>query len=320
MSSSADRSGLSRRRLIQAVGIAAASAVPFAGGRAEAATAAGRSSRHVAMLVGAASQELSGSDFPALDAVAGPWTIRRSYGSQTDGIPSTFADSVAGIDVGKRASVLSLKPDLTAMVDGSLDAAVIAFVKSIPPGHRTFLTIWHEADGKIRSGKFTLEAWMAAFKRFCDLVHHAGGPTVYTALILEAWSGQQPEPGSTYEELWPGQDASGCPYADVFAVDGSSDSGSEESLWGPAREFAKRVGVPWAISEIGCKLELSVDWMAGNAVYAADHAAAFLCWFSNDNNAVPTPGTDPAADSRSHQISLAYYTDPATYVLPRPHR
>jgi hypothetical protein len=320
MSSHGDRSRLSRRRLIQAAGIVAANAVPLVAGRANPAMAADRSSRHTPMLVGAASQELSGSDFPALDAVAGPWTIRRSYGGQADGIPRSFADSVAGIDVGKRASVLSLKPDLTAMADGSLDAAVTAFVRSIPAGHRTFLTIWHEADGKIRNGKFTLEAWMAAFKRFCDLVHRTGGPTVYTALILEAWSGQHPEPGSTYEELWPGLDATGCPYADVFSVDGSSDSGSEESLWGPAREFAKHVGVPWAISEIGCKQELSVDWMARNAVYAADHAAAFLCWFSNDNNAVPTPGTDPAADARSHQISLTYYTDPATYVLPRTHR
>jgi hypothetical protein len=320
MSSPMHRSGLSRRRLIQAAGIAAASAVPLVAGRADAAEATDRSSRHAAMLVGAASQELSGSDFPALDAVAGPWTVRRSYGSQADGIPGSFANSVAGIDVGKRASVLSLKPDLTAMADGSLDAAVIAFVKSIPSGHRTFLTIWHEPDGKIRSGKFTLEAWMAAFKRFCDLVHRTGGPTVYTALILEAWSAQHPEPGSTYQELWPGRDATGCPYADVLAVDGSSDSGGEESLWGPAREFAHHVRVPWAVSEMGCKTELSVDWMARNAVYAADHAAAFLCWFSNDNNAVPTPGTDPAADSCSHQISLAYHTDPDSYVLPGRHR
>ena len=73
------------------------------------------------MLVGAASQNANGSDFAALDGVAGPFTVRRSYDTT---LPATFAASVAGIDAGQRASVWSCKPDLTQLASGALDTAI----------------------------------------------------------------------------------------------------------------------------------------------------------------------------------------------------
>lgn len=267
------------------------------------------------MLVGAAGTSLSGSDFPALDAAAGPFTVRRSYDTN---LPATFAASVAGIDVGKRASVWSCKPDLAALAAGTLDNAIRAFVQSIPDTHVAWLTVWHEPDGKIRKGQITLAAYLPAFRRFCQVVKSVGKPHVYTTQILEAWSGQTPKAGSTYADLWPGDG-----YVDTFGVDGYSNTGSGAGLWGPAVNFARSKGIPWGIAEVGCATTPDTAWMQAQADYAGSTAAgggrtraAYFCWFSNATGGVlPTPGTDPAMQAKAKSISQAYYTDVNSYLL-----
>lgn len=266
------------------------------------------------MLVGAASQNTSGSDFPALDSLAGPYTVRRSYNGGA--IPATWSATVAGIDVSHRASVWSAKPDLAQLAAGSLDASINAFLATIPSTHVAFVTIWHEPDGKIRKGQFTLAQWKPAFQHFCDLVHAAGKPHLYTTLILEAWSGQHPSTGTTYADLWPGSG-----YVDVFGVDGYSNTGSDSALWGPAVTFASSKNVAWGIGEVGCATTYDTTWMRKQATYAATHgagghtSAAYFCWFSSNNGVIPTPGTDPNADAVSRSISTQYFINYSTFSL-----
>lgn len=279
------------------------------------------------MLVGAAGTNLNGSDFDALDTAAGPFTCRRSYDSA---LPATFADSVAGIDVGRRASICSCKPPLDQLASGALDGAIRAFVASIPVTHVCWLTAWHEPDHKIRSSDFpdfTLAAYLPAFRRWCQVVKDAakefGRPHVYTTQIVEAWSGQTPQSGSTLAEMWPGNGTDGLPLVDCYGVDGYSNTGTGEALWGPARLFAKSKGVGWGVAEVGCGTAIDTSWMAAQAAYAATHAAggrhtkaAYFCWFSNSTGGVtPTPGTDPAALAAAHTISQTYYADVNAFVL-----
>ncbi|WP_433229038.1 hypothetical protein [Actinomadura formosensis] len=267
------------------------------------------------MLVGASSMSLSGKDFAALDAAAGPFTVRRSYEKK---LPKSWAESVAGIDVGKRASVWSCKPDLEQLADKALDKRLRGFVQSIPDSHVAFLTCWHEPDAKIRGGKFALEEYLPAFRRFCKIVKSVGKPRVYTAQIVEAWSGQHPNKGSTYAELWPGDG-----YVDVYVVDGYSNTGSGKKLWGPAVKFAASKDIPWGIAELGCVQKIDTSWMRTQAAYAAETPAggahdrcAFLCWFSNSvGGVVATPGTDPAARATAKKISKKYYTAPGSFRL-----
>lgn len=268
-----------------------------------------------AMLVGAASQNLDGSDFAALNSSSGPWTVRRSYDTT---LPASWAASRAGIDVGVRASVWSCKPDLAQLAAGTLDAAIIQFVSSIPDTHVAFLTCWHEPDGKIRKNEITLAQYLPAFRRFCQVAKSVGKPRVYTAQIIEAWSGQTPKAGSTYADLWPG-----AGYVDCYGVDGYSNTGTTAGLWGPAVSFATSKNIPWGIAELGCGTTMSTSWMQDQADYAATHAAggehtraAYLCWFSNSvGGMVPTPGSDTAAQAKAKAISQAYYAAPSTYVL-----
>lgn len=273
-----------------------------------------------AMLVGAASALANGGDFAALDTAAGPWTCRRSY--DAGGVPSSFAASAAGIDVGKRASVWSCKPDLAALANGSLDSAIRAFVASIPPTHVCWVTAQHEPDVKIRKGTFSLSQYLPAFQRWCRVVKQAtvdfDRPHVYTAQIMSTWSGQNPQAGSTFADLWPGDGLVDC-----YGVDGYSNVGSGADLWGPAVKFAASKGIPWAVAEVGCGDVMDTSWMQAQADYAGATAAggqhtrcAFFCWFSNTTGGVlATPGTDPSAQAKSKSIAQAYYTDYNSYLL-----
>lgn len=276
------------------------------------------------MLVGAASANLSGSDYDALNVAAGPFACRRSYDSA---LPATFAASVAGMDVGRWASIWSCKPDLAALANGDLDGPIRAFVASIPTSHVAWLTCWHEPDHKIRTSLFELKDYLPAFRRWCQVVQDAakefGKVHVYTTQIVEAWSGQTPQAGSTLADMWPGNGTDGRPLVQCYGVDGYSNTGTGAALWGPSVDFAKAKGIPWGVAEVGCGATIDTSWMAAQALYAKTHSAggrhvgaAYFCWFSNSTGGViPTPGTDSGMLAAAHTISQTYYADFNSFVL-----
>lgn len=268
------------------------------------------------MLIGAASQSLAGNDFVALDNACGPFTVRRSYHGATDGFP-LFAVSNAHIDydyvAGKTryASVISYKPDVVAMANGGCDAAVNALLASIPSGHPTMLTIWHEPDSKVRQKKFTVAQYKAAFIRFATLVHQYNKPNIHVALILVAWQDPVKTKGTQFADMWPGRG-----FADIVLIDGYDDLGTGGEIWNPAISFVQSVGVPWGVGECGTKKATHVDpdWMADQVKYVAAYDARVFCWFNNSTDAVPTPGTDLDAQITSATLSRLAYDDPALFV------
>jgi hypothetical protein len=276
-----------------------------------------------AILWGAASDSLSGADFPQDDAAFGPLTIRRSYNGEAPGMPASWEACNAGVDVGKRASCWSGKPSITAMANGSLDSQTLNFLRSIPKSHLAFVTIWHEGDSKIRSGQFSLATYKAAFKRFCELVKQVqseGWSRLYTIQILTTWSGTNPQAGTTYADTWPGDGL-----VDVFGVDGYSHVGSGASLWGPAVAFATSKGIPWAVPEIGYGNVGSQDvsWMNDQIAYITSTPAgggrpraAFACWFNTAGPiSNPTPGDNPQWIAAAKAASQSWYVDYNTFAL-----
>jgi hypothetical protein len=283
------------------------------------------------MLIGAASVGVSAADashWEELDVSAGPWQVRRSYNS--GGIPATWAASAAGSDVGKRASIWSAKPDPVQMASGSLDTATVAFLQSIPDTHTAFVTIWHEPDVKIKQQSVTWTAaqYIAAHRRFFELVRQVGKPHVYTVWIIGAYAYLHPKAGATMDELWPGNDATGRPYADVVASDGYSETTAEtgEGMWGGVRQFAADKGVAWGIGEVGFTTNVTsgptaATWLQTQADYAAANGAgphASAAFFSMFNSTVGgvllAPEAFPETIAQSAAISQQYYT-PYTSIL-----
>lgn len=276
-----------------------------------------------AILWGAAPDSLSGSDFPADDLQFGPLTIRRSYQPAAAGMPASWAACNAGVDVGKRASCWSGKPTMSSVANGSLDGQILSFLRSIPKTHVAFVSIWHEPDGKIKDGVFSLSTYKTGFARFCSLVQQVKGegwPHLYTVQIVTTWSGTNPTPGTTYADMWPGDGL-----VDVFGLDGYSHVGSKASLWGPGVDFAKAKGIPWCVPEIGYGNTgtQDVSWMNDQIQYltttpagGAHTRCAFACWFNVPGPiSNPTPGSNSAWIAAAKAASQTYFTDYTQFVL-----
>lgn len=265
------------------------------------------------MLVGMATQNGNGSDWPTN---MGPMTARRSYNktadfSATHGVPTSFAASNAHVDSGLNVvTIYSFKPDIILMAGTSLDASVEGFLDSFPEGQKAILTVWHEPDGKVRQGQFTIAQWQAAFTHFCDLVHAHGNPNIKTAAIFEAY--QQSNPGTQYADMWPGDG-----YADYILYDGYTDLGSGDSVWKKGYDFAQSKGLPWGVGEVGFRSgTVTNTWDVDQALWAYRHDAAVFCWFNCDaGGVVPTPGTGTAAVAGAYTLAQVYYTDPDDFEI-----
>jgi hypothetical protein len=284
------------------------------------------------MLIGAASFGVNAADtthFAELNASAGPWQVRRSYNSGD--IPTTWAASAAGGDVGNWASIWSAKPDPIAMAAGTLDASTLAFLQSIPDTHTAWVTIWHEPDVKIKqqTAPWTPAQYIAAYQRFFSLVRQVGKPHVYTTLLFGAYVYLHPRAGATMAELWPGNDADGRPYVDVIGFDGYSETTAETGagMWGGGRQFAQDHGVAWGIAEVGFTTNVvsgsaAATWLQNQADYAAGNgagphaSAAFVSMFNSTVGGVELcPEAYPETVAQSAAISQQYFTPYTSWVL-----
>lgn len=108
-------------------------------------------------------------------------------------------------------------------------------------------------------------------------------------------------------------------------MDGYAHVGSRESLWGPAVEFARSKGVPWAVPEIGYGRTGTQDvrWMRDQIAYLTTTAgggersrAAFACWFNTEGPiSNPTPGHRSSWVAAAKAASRAYHSDYRRFVL-----
>lgn len=78
------------------------------------------------------------------------------------------------------AVMLSAKPDLKSQAAGVLDDAWNRLYGLLPAG--TVVTIWHEPDSLIRSGKLDYALWVKAFDQW--VAHAKGYPGIITMLNL----------------------------------------------------------------------------------------------------------------------------------------
>ncbi len=210
-----------------------------------------------ARVIGAATDPMTEAGFLAVQRKVGTeLACRRTYNYVGGSFPATWSACAAASDAGKRISVWSAVPDMKALANGSLDAKITGFLRTIPAGHTTYMTVFHEFDDKIHKGQYTLAQWAPAFKRFCNLVHATGRSELRTYLCPTTswWDwGIGPSPA----QYWPG--ASLNNYVDILGADSYNNYKpgktwrSPATMVAPVKAMARAKGVRWAMSEIGCE-------------------------------------------------------------------
>lgn len=282
------------------------------------------------LLVGAAtfhpplSAKASWTD--VLEPQVGPLTVRRSYQSTAEGIPSSWAASEASIDVGKRASVLSVRPPIGEFIAGQHDARLRAFLRSIPDdGFPKFLVAWHEADSKVRRGEYSRQQFLDAFTRFSGIVHDEGVPNTFATPCFTNWLWLDPSHAAGQPEQWW---LNGV--YDVVSIDGYDASPS--AMFDQAWQWCRAHDVPWAVAEVGmidqANTAVKAAWIGDVAAYCASKpaggwpSAVFMCWFDASTNfdpavadRAPTPTSSAASIAAANTAAQAHYRDPRTLTL-----
>jgi hypothetical protein len=269
------------------------------------------------------------SAFNTIRTQAGPWSCARSYNSGA--IPTTFAGSAAGPDVGSLASIWSAKPDMTSMSNGTLDVPTEAFLASIPDSHPCVVCIWHEPDVKLRSTSgLNVPLWQSATARFLSMVRASGKPNLYGSIIFTNWSLIGGVTKGVPDDFWlPGWenlvDVVGW---DLYDLHTSPNTDANHELK-PCRDWCDTKGVAWGIGEIGVRAAVTdhvvaTSWLSDKFDYALTHgsgqhpgSAAFTCMFDYTASApnVPVPSGDQHFIDLSKAFGTANNLPYASFVL-----
>ena len=280
------------------------------------------------MLVGAASYHAPLSSHQSwnqiLEPQVGPMVIRRAYESEGTAIPTSWETSEASIDVGKRSTVLSIRPPIQDFINGNYDTRLRNYLRSIPDdGYPKFFGGWHEPDSKMRRGNYTRQQFLSAFQRLSDIVHEEQVPNLYTCVAFTGWLWDDPTQAAGDADLWWLEGG-----YDVVAVD--TYGNAPAVMFDKVLEYTRSHNVPWAVAETGwtdaatkpAQILATGDYCAvqGSGGWPS---AAFMCWFDSDVGFDPalselafTPTSSPEAIAAANQVCQAYYRDPRTVVLP----
>lgn len=186
------------------------------------------------MLVGAALRPHDGRESVAeelefLEGEVGTLEIRRVFD------PDFNRDfmNLGGLDVGRRATHYSFKPDMAALAAGRLDDDVQRLLDSIPAGHRTFLTVWHEPENDFTTA-VQKQTYRDGWRRFASLVERQQRPELSTSWVMMAYSFRA-EAGRQPLDWWPGDGV-----VDVMGIDTYNDGSLDGSDWkSPGRDFGE---------------------------------------------------------------------------------
>jgi hypothetical protein len=125
----------------------------------------------------------------AITTALGPVLGFRGYNGPndyTDGVPTAFPGRKAGpIPAGITSVVLSFKPNVAALLAGSLDSAIGAWLQMFPTDLAIFLTAWHEGEASAGQTPANL---IAMHEHMLWLVGANAPSNVVYSQIVESWT------------------------------------------------------------------------------------------------------------------------------------
>ena len=166
----------------------------------------------------------------------------RGYDTPAQGVPASWPGTGAGpVPSGVTLPVISIKPDISAVLAGSLDAQLAAFAAQVPAG--AMVTCWHE--GETAADGFTT-AQILGLHAHCYPIFKAGSPGCLYGQIVSCYTAN---PASAHYPLGQWMAAG----LDFYGLDGYQTTSSDNaaSIFGnAASQISGAIGtVPLAIIE-----------------------------------------------------------------------
>lgn len=219
-------------------------------------------------------------------------TACRAYCTASQNVPATWPGS-APVPPGS-VPVLSFKPDLASVLNGSLDTALENYFKSAPPG--AFVTAW--AEGNLPSIKFPGSPYqLAALHAYLHGVAKQVNPGLKFGGIY-----------GTYRVYTSGQDLRPfiCPGLDFYMFDGYQGNASQtpDTIFGEAyRQLHSVTDWPaFGIAETNSSVS-QAPWLAASFGWAKSQGAmAYMPFFSSADG---YPFSTASADTISALCTIA---------------
>lgn len=270
------------------VGLLAALAV--AGGSLLSFSGAGKTARLAAdatraPLFGAS---INATDLPQETSEFGHMAIVRTYYS---GLPSSNAWTTGRPAANKSAVIVSFKAQPSAILSGQDDAALSHFFDTAPTGNPIYWSYYHEPEGNIADGEFTLPDYKAAWAHVVSLARAAHNPDLHSTLIL---GGYDFRPGAhrNWKDYLPGGGIISTLAWDAYPPGSAKNlnpvAAPPDTFMAQEIAAAKSVGLPYGFAEFGLSTPAGRPaWLTQVGNYLMHSGALFATYF-NGNAQYPT--------------------------------
>ncbi|MGO9298158.1 MAG: hypothetical protein ACLP52_30490 [Streptosporangiaceae bacterium] len=196
------------------------------------------------------------TSWPEISAAAGGVTGWRAYAPPSAGVPRRWPGTHSGpVPAGVQTPVVSIKPDVSQVISGALDARLAAYFSLVPPG--AWVTCWHE--GEKPGLHFSREQIQRLHARVYSVFRAHAPRTALYGQIFSTYAATRP---SSPQALGPWV----APGLDFYGLDGYQyEPGEtvEQVLAEPAAQITAVVpGARLAITETNTSFGQQARWFA----------------------------------------------------------
>ena len=267
--------------LLAALAVVAGSSLNFGTGK----TARLSSDDTHAPLLGAS---INGTDLGQETSEFGHMAIVRTY---YPGLPSANAWTTGLPAANKSAVIVSFKAEPKTILSGQDDAALSHFFDTAPTGNPIYWSYFHEPEGNIADGEFTLADYKAAWAHVVQLANAAHNPDLHSTLILGGYD-FSPSSHRSWKDYLPGGGIISTLGWDAYPP-GSAKN--QNPIAAPPDTFmaqeiaaAKSVGLPYGFAEFGLSTAVGRPaWLTEVGNYLL-HSGAVFATLWNGNAQYPT--------------------------------
>jgi hypothetical protein len=218
----------------------------------------------------------------------GHMAIVRTYYS---GLPNSNAWTTGRPAANKSAVIVSFKAQPKAILSGQDDTALSHFFDTAPSGDPIYWSYYHEPEGNIADGEFTLADYKAAWAHVVSLARAAHNPDLHSTLIL---GGYDFRPGAhrNWKDYLPGGDIISTLAWDAYPPGSAKNqnpvAAPPDTFMAQEIAAAKSVGLPYGFAEFGLSTPVGRPaWLTDVGNYLLHSGALFATYF-NGNAQYPT--------------------------------
>jgi len=218
----------------------------------------------------------------------GRMAIVRTY---YPGLPSANAWTTGLPAANKSAVIVSFKAEPTTILSGQDDTALSHFFDTAPTGNPIYWSYYHEPEGNIADGEFTLADYKAAWAHVVALANAAHNPDLHSTLILGGYD-FSPSSHRSWKDYLPGGGIISTLGWDAYPPGSAKNenpiAAAPDTFMAQEIAAAKSVGLPYGFAEFGLSTAAGRPaWLSDVGNYLMHSGALFATYF-NGNAQYPT--------------------------------